>query len=116
MDKMTLQSCAREYGTPLYVYDFDTISAQFSAFKEAFKARKSLICYALKANSNLSIINHLAKLGCGADCVSIGEVKQEWKNIRLFLVAWEKAMIICAKLSNMTFYLSMWKVRLNSRV
>ena len=79
MDKTTLQSCAREYGTPLYVYDFDTISAQFSAFKEAFKARKSLICYALKANSNLSIINHLAKLGCGADCVSIGEVKRALK-------------------------------------
>lgn len=76
MDNTILQSCAREYGTPLYVYDFENITQQFSEFKEAFKARKSLICYALKANSNLSIINHLARLGCGADCVSIGEVKR----------------------------------------
>lgn len=76
MDNTTLQSCAREYGTPLYVYDFDDITKRFSEFKDSFKARKSLICYALKANSNLSIINHLAKLGCGADCVSIGEVKR----------------------------------------
>lgn len=76
MDNTTLQSCAHEYGTPLYVYDFDDITKRFSEFKDSFKARKSLICYALKANSNLSIINHLAKLGCGADCVSIGEVKR----------------------------------------
>ena len=76
MDNTILQSCAREYGTPLYVYDFENITQQFSEFKEAFKARKSLICYALKANSNLSIINHLARLGCGADCVSIGEVRR----------------------------------------
>lgn len=44
--------------------------------KEAFSGRKSLINYAVKANSNLSVIAHLAKLGAGADCVSIGEVKR----------------------------------------
>lgn len=76
LDNTLLASCAQKYGTPLYVYDFHSISTQFEAFKNAFKARKSLVCYALKANSNLSIINHLARLGCGADCVSIGEVRR----------------------------------------
>ena len=67
---------ARTYGTPLYVYNFDTITDQFTTLKEAFKARKSLICFAAKANSNLSVLKHMAKLGAGCDCVSIGEVKR----------------------------------------
>jgi len=65
-----------KYGTPLYLYDFNHISDQYKALKEAFKARKSLICYAVKANSNLSIIKHLADMGAGCDCVSIGEVRR----------------------------------------
>jgi diaminopimelate decarboxylase len=73
---MDFQALSNRYGTPLYVYDFDQISSQYSALKSAFKARKSLICYALKANSNLSVIAHLAKLGAGCDCVSIGEVER----------------------------------------
>ncbi|MDE7254991.1 MAG: diaminopimelate decarboxylase, partial [Helicobacter sp.] len=49
---------------------------QYNALKDEFAARKSLIAYALKANSNLSIVAHLARLGAGADCVSLGEVKR----------------------------------------
>lgn len=67
---------ANKYQTPYYVYDFDHISEQYNELKEAFKARKSLISYAVKANSNLSVIQHLAQMGAGADCVSIGEVKR----------------------------------------
>jgi diaminopimelate decarboxylase len=67
---------AKEYGTPYYVYDFDQIKANYQAIKGAFKARKSLVCYAVKANSNLSVIKTLANEGSGADCVSIGEVKR----------------------------------------
>lgn len=67
---------AQKYGTPLYVYNFDTITQKFSALKEVFKARKSLICFAVKANSNLSVLKHMAHLGAGCDCVSIGEVKR----------------------------------------
>lgn len=73
---MDYNTLAHTYQTPLYVYDLDKISTQFESIKEAFKARKSLICYAIKANSNLSVIHHLALLGSGADCVSIGEVKR----------------------------------------
>ena len=67
---------AQKYGTPLYVYNFDTITQKFTALKEVFKARKSLICFAVKANSNLSVLKHMAHLGAGCDCVSIGEVKR----------------------------------------
>jgi diaminopimelate decarboxylase len=70
---------AQKYQTPYYVYDFDHISNQYNELKEAFKARKSILAYAVKANSNLSVIKHLASLGAGADCVSIGEVKRALK-------------------------------------
>lgn len=65
-----------KYGTPLYVYDFDGIKDRVFDFKAAFRARKLLICYALKANSNLSLLSYLSSLDCGADCVSINEVKK----------------------------------------
>ncbi|QOG11674.1 diaminopimelate decarboxylase [Arcobacter sp. FWKO B] len=70
---------AKKYGTPYYVYDFDSIKVNYHAIKDAFKARKSLVCYAVKANSNLSVIKTLANEGSGADCVSIGEVKRALK-------------------------------------
>ena len=70
---------AEKYKTPLYVYDFDGIKDKVIEFKQAFKARKSILCYALKANSNLSLLSYLAKLDCGADCVSINEVKKALK-------------------------------------
>lgn len=70
---------ANKYQTPYYVYDFDYITKQYGELKSAFRARKSLIAYAVKANSNLSVIKHLANLGAGADCVSIGEVKRALK-------------------------------------
>ncbi|WP_281951366.1 diaminopimelate decarboxylase [Nitrosophilus kaiyonis] len=70
------KNLAKKYDTPLYVYDFDLIENNFKDLKEAFKARKSLICYAVKANSNLSVLKKLNSLGSGADCVSIGEIKR----------------------------------------
>lgn len=73
------KALAQKYQTPYYVYDFDHITQQYNSLKTAFKARKSLLAYAVKANSNLSVIKHLAKLGAGADCVSIGEVKRALK-------------------------------------
>lgn len=73
------KTLAQKYQTPYYVYDFDYIKKQYTELKESFRARKSLIAYAVKANSNLSVIQHLANLGAGADCVSIGEVKRALK-------------------------------------
>jgi len=76
---INFNSLAKKYNTPLYVYDFDDIRMNYTDLKEAFTARKSLICYAVKANSNLSVLKLLAELGSGADCVSIGEVKRALK-------------------------------------
>lgn len=70
------KALAQNYGTPLYVYDFDAMKVQFEALKEAFRGRKSILAYAVKANSNLSVVKHFAQLGSGADCVSIGEVRR----------------------------------------
>jgi len=70
------KALAEKYDTPLYIYDFDYIENRYTTLKEAFAGKKSLINYAVKANSNLSVIAHLAKMGAGADCVSIGEVKR----------------------------------------
>lgn len=71
-----MQALAEKYKTPLYVYDFDYIENRYTTLKDAFSGKKSIINYAVKANSNLSVIAHLAKLGAGADCVSIGEVNR----------------------------------------
>lgn len=72
-------SLALRYGTPLYIYDFDHIKNRYNELKEAFSGQKNIINYAVKANSNLSVISHLASQGAGADCVSIGEVKRAIK-------------------------------------
>ena len=77
--KIEFKALANKYGTPLYVYDFNYISKQYLSLKKAFDGKKSIIAYAVKANSNLSVINHLASIGAGADCVSIGEVKRALK-------------------------------------
>ena len=73
---INFKELANEYKTPLYIYDFDYMTTQFDELKEAFKGRKSIIAYAVKANSNLSVVQHFAKMGSGADCVSIGEVRR----------------------------------------
>ncbi len=70
------KALAQKYDTPLYLYDFDHIRERYTKLKEAFRGRKSLICYAVKANSNLSVIRLLANEGAGCDCVSIGEVRR----------------------------------------
>ena len=74
-----LKSLAQTKQTPFYIYDFDAIKSNYNELKSAFKGRKSLVCYAVKANSNLSLLKTLANEGSGADCVSIGEVKRALK-------------------------------------
>jgi len=67
---------ASTYKTPLYIYDLDYMTKRYEELKEAFKGRKSIMAYAVKSNSNLSVVKHFAELGSGADCVSIGEVRR----------------------------------------
>jgi diaminopimelate decarboxylase len=74
-----IQTLVDKYSTPLYVYDFNNITNRYDELKNAFAAKKSLVAYAVKSNSNLAVIRHLANLGAGADCVSIGEVRRALK-------------------------------------
>ena len=67
---------AREFGTPLYVYSKATLLRHARAFEEAFAGHPHLTCYAVKANSSLSILGLLARHGCGFDVVSKGEMKR----------------------------------------
>lgn len=73
---MDFKKIASEYKTPLYVYELDLMTKQYEKLKEAFRGRKSIMAYAIKSNSNLSVIKHFADMGSGADCVSIGEVRR----------------------------------------
>ena len=74
-----IQTLVDKYSTPLYVYDFNNITNRYDELKDAFGGKKSLVAYAVKSNSNLAVIRHLANLGAGADCVSIGEVRRALK-------------------------------------
>ncbi len=73
---MDYKKLREDFKTPFYLYKFDEIKDNFLRLKEAFKARKSQIFYAMKANSNLSLLQMLARLDSGFDCVSIGEIKR----------------------------------------
>jgi len=65
---------AKTYGTPLYIYSRATLERHWHAFNDAVGAHKHLICYAVKANSNIGVLSVLAKLGSGFDIVSGGEL------------------------------------------
>ena len=65
-----------EYGSPLYIYSRAQIVSNWQQFDLAFGDHPHLICYAVKANSNLGVLNILAKLGSGFDIVSIGELER----------------------------------------
>ncbi|HYQ47501.1 MAG TPA: diaminopimelate decarboxylase, partial [Thermodesulfovibrionales bacterium] len=70
---------AEKYGTPLYVYSYNTLVRHFKAYDEAYGKFPHIICYALKANTNGAILKLLAKQGCGADIVSGGELYRALK-------------------------------------
>ena len=71
-----LEAIAEAHGTPTYVYSRQTIESAFLAYQNALADRPHLVCYAVKANSNLAILNVLAGLGAGFDVVSIGELER----------------------------------------
>ncbi|NJS35606.1 MAG: diaminopimelate decarboxylase, partial [Brachymonas sp.] len=67
---------AREFGTPLFVYSKASMLAALAAYQKGFAGRNAQICYAMKANSSLSILKLFAQAGCGFDIVSIGELER----------------------------------------
>ncbi len=74
VDGLSLQDIAEKFGTPTFVYSANAITHQYLEFDRAFSGHEHLICYAVKANSNLGILNLLANLGAGFDIVSGGEL------------------------------------------
>ena len=74
LDGVSLEEVARRFGTPCYVYSRAMIEAAFHAFDEGLAGLDHLVCYAVKANSNLAILDALARLGAGFDIVSGGEL------------------------------------------
>ena len=75
-ERVSLPYLARKYGTPLYVYSSGQILDRYKLFSDAFAHRDHLICYSVKANSNLSILKLLANQGSGFDIVSGGELER----------------------------------------
>ena len=75
-EAVNLIELADAVGTPFYCYSTATLERHYRVFSDAFADEEALVCYALKANSNQSVLRTLAKLGAGADVVSGGELKR----------------------------------------
>ena len=75
-EDLPVKQLAEEFGTPLYIYSRATLERHWHAFDSALGKHPHLICYAVKANSNIGILNVMAKLGSGFDIVSQGELER----------------------------------------
>lgn len=73
-ENVPVRSIAEEVGTPFYLYSLATLKKHFQVFDESSRVLKSMVCYSVKANSNIAILNYLFKMGWGADIVSGGEL------------------------------------------
>ncbi len=78
-ENMAVSDLAAQYGTPLYVYSRKAFQDHYLAYANALEGKEALVCYAIKANSNLAVLNVLAKLGAGFDIVSRGELERVLK-------------------------------------
>lgn len=75
-ENVSVADIAKQVGTPFYCYSEDVFSRNFNEFKDAFSNYPTTICFAVKSNSNLSVLKLLASLGAGADTVSEGEIRR----------------------------------------
>jgi diaminopimelate decarboxylase len=75
-EQVPLQSLADQHGTPAYVYSRAAFTRHYAEYRDALGDHPGMICYAVKANSNIAVLNLLAKLGSGFDIVSIGELER----------------------------------------
>ncbi len=75
-EAVSCQQLSAEFGTPLYVYSRQALESAWRTFDEALSGRPHLVCYGVKANSNIAVLNVLAQLGSGFDIVSVGELER----------------------------------------
>jgi diaminopimelate decarboxylase len=76
VEQTPLSALAQQYGTPLFVYSKASMLAALAAYQQGFAGRQVQICYAMKANSTLAVIQLFARAGCGFDVVSLGEMRR----------------------------------------
>lgn len=76
VEELAISDIAKQVKTPFYCYSSTAIETSFLDYQNAFKHQDALICYAVKANSNQAVLKTLAKLGSGADVVSMGEIRR----------------------------------------
>lgn len=76
VDGLSLRAIAAQFGTPLYVYSGAAIQTQLQQLQQALDGLSALICFAVKANSNIAVLQMLAQMGAGADIVSEGELRR----------------------------------------
>jgi diaminopimelate decarboxylase len=76
VEDVSVQDIVYQHGSPCYIYSRATLERHWKAFDEAFNQQPHLICYAVKANSNIAILNLQARLGSGFDIVSLGELER----------------------------------------
>jgi diaminopimelate decarboxylase len=79
IEKVKAQNLAKKFNTPIYCYSYKLLKENINNFKKNFKSFSPLICFAVKANTNVNIIREIGKLGLGADVVSIGELMKALK-------------------------------------
>jgi diaminopimelate decarboxylase len=75
-EDVSLSDVAEDVGTPFYVYSSATLERHYNSFSQAFDGMDTMVCYSVKANSNIAVVRTLARLGAGADVVSGGELKR----------------------------------------
>ena len=75
-EDIAVKDIIQQYGSPCYIYSRATLERHWKAFDQAFGDHSHLICYAVKANSNIALLNLLARLGSGFDIVSLGEMER----------------------------------------
>jgi diaminopimelate decarboxylase len=78
-DGVSLETIAAQYGTPTYVYSAATLSRHVQVLKQGVSDFDHILCYAIKANGNIALLEHLRNEGCGFDAVSLGELKRAQK-------------------------------------
>mgnify|MGYP006132200355 CR=1 FL=1 len=74
IEKVRVEDLAKKFGTPTYCYSYKKLKENINNFKKNFKSFNSLICFAVKSNTNINLIKEIKKLGLGADVVSMGEL------------------------------------------
>nr|WP_320136508.1 diaminopimelate decarboxylase [uncultured Amphritea sp.] len=75
-EEVLVSRIAEQYGTPTYIYSRDALERAYLDYAQALEGRDALVCYAVKANANIGVLNVLARLGAGFDIVSLGELER----------------------------------------